>query len=296
MSKQICVITLVTLAASELWWMSRSTPQCPSWITAPYPAFAFVGNNTHILHRSLHGRLLIAMPCHGRQHERALNALEEWKQLPYSRRNASVDFAIVYASTRTDARFRQRVVAKASDVFGQVCFVHYKLSLTQDIYPRATFVHFLNILVDAHRVGYEALLLMEPDVKVLRPHWADDFLALLDLPERWWIRASPWIGKRGTWSSMRRTNGNGLYRTDDPDAIRFIQWALQSEGFRGYDDQIWLAHADLMSTCWSARHLASRVVYTSLIVNLGLLCTTFNASSARAAYPDASIAHISGNF
>lgn len=141
----------------------------------------------------------------------------------------------------------------------------------------------------------QALLLTEPDVKVLRPHWVDHFLALLDLPERWWIRASPWIDKRGTWSSMRRTNGNGLYRTDDPDAIRFIQWALQSEGFRGYNDQIWLAHADLMSTCWSARHLASRVVYTSLIVNLGLLCTTFNASSVRAAYPDASIAHISGN-
>jgi hypothetical protein len=274
----------------------RRTKTCDEWQKSEFPSYAEVV--TKYGHdRSQNARLLVSMPCFDKQRDRAMNAINQWKTFPLTINTVSyIDFVLLYATSgHGNDSFRQRVVSAATPLFMHCSFIHYKLTPLQNLYPRATFVHFLNAVRHAHEKGYKGLALMEPDVVILRPYWGDAFLQMLDSPDTWWIQSSPWIGRPGAWSTMGRMNGNALYRTDDNEGIHFFQWALRYEWIRGYDDQLWLSHQDLMHTCVDMRELSSRIKHCSMIVNLGKECALINETQARQRYPDAYMAHISGN-
>ena len=313
------LVVVACWLATYLWWPPRPYLDDPGGLggrgacdvptgKAQFPAYARA--NCSKLERAPGVRLAVAIPLVAPQQEALLASIQSWAhplRRPSLHKGTSFDVRLFVSTTlgQLPSSVESQVRA-AANAAGATSFqsIACTLSKHQDKYPLGTWVQLLLMLEAMHVAGYEAFLLCEPDVRVLRAGWVDALLSTLDTRERWWVRGSAYISKRGrffrsasspVWDhSTSHINGNALYRVEDARFVQFVYLALgagktswvQTDGF----DQTFAIALEALRACVAHRWIVSLFACSSIIINLSLgPCMT--DAELRSAFPDAYLTH-----
>ena len=202
--------------------------------------------------------------------------------------------------------------------FGRSKFLSSHLTAVEDAYPQGPSNQFYRLFgssVEGLSGLYDYFMLMEHDVRVVRPGWLDAVWRECAFPTEFYIKGSILRGRRADgnlqyeecssgWLDAQawlgHINGNALYRLGNAHFTSLIndtrsKWDPNT-GWKAFDTSIWRNLVMNFMTNWPAyQEYAHMLVYSQFIQNWSEEINEEITSSIRANFTDTYLVHGSAN-
>lgn len=260
----------------------------------------------------------VAFVFHARQTDAALANLRSWDaQYPPCPQHkcavlppTKVLFYVGYSADDDIAGVQDKVAAAWNELACRCCFgggMLYKdvrLDARDDSYINGARLMFEHVVCGQLDAGMRKVLLMEPDMRPVRPHWLLKLHAEARHGDVFWVKGSVYRGNSSHLVSSSRVreyrpaythiNGNALYSLGDSGFCEFYRRVRQyvvakhGDSYAAYDTD--MAEYLMDSANWdAARHHFHRFVFTDVIQNMWH--TDYSLLDMVSAHPNTYLVH-----